>query len=115
MAEGRMSSQREFALVVTAAGFLFMLSAIGCPRMGDPHIETGFRVGPVSSQTAAALVRTTCAGSADLPRGSYLWGGPTPMGAEHCSDVALCATSRHSSVLVRSIRCNEKYYVYAFF
>ncbi len=105
------------ALRLTGACGLVAAGLVSCPRIGDPHIETGFRVGPLSEKTGQALMRVMCGTDSpvSLPRGSYLWGGTQPALDGECTDLAVCRVAWNQSVLVRKVRCNQHLYVSAFY
>ncbi len=100
------------------ACIVVVLSLTACPSVGDPHIETGFRVGPIAEETEGDLLRAMCGTEVParvLPKGSYLWGGPLPAAPEECRELGLCRTTWSSNVLTRSVVCGNDRYAYVFY
>lgn len=109
---------RRMAALKSAAFMILVMSLTACPPLGDPHIETGFRVGPMSEKTQEALLRAVCGTEVlakPLPKGSYLWGGPLPAGSEECRELDLCRATWSNSVLTRSVVCRSDRYAYVFY
>ncbi len=99
------------------AWLVLVATLTSCPKLGDPHIETGLRVGPISNKTAGAVLQLTCGADtpAVLARGSYLWGGPLPRVGVECKDLAVCRARWNQSILARTVQCGEETYAYVFF
>lgn len=116
MAMGRLI--RPIAAAKPGASMILVLSLTACPPLGDPHIETGFRVGPISEKTEGDLRRALCGievPARPLPKGSYLWGGPLPAASEECRELALCRATWRNSVVTRSVVCRNDHYTYVFY
>jgi len=89
----------------------------GCPRMGDPHLETGFRLGPISTaQEAAVLAAVGIAPHLPAaPKGAFLWGGTSPISGGGCSGGTAYRSGRSDDLIVRTLGCDGTRYVFVFF
>jgi len=85
--------------------------------MGDPHLETGFRLGPLSIAQEAAVLGAVGIGpsSSVAPKGAFLWGGRTPSGPEGCAGGTAYLSDRRDDIIVRTLGCGNKNYVFVFF
>jgi len=116
---GRLAVRYLFQRAVATAGFSLLAAWLlcGCPRMGDPHLETGFRVGPLSNVQEEAVLHALGIGPSSpvAPKGAFLWGGKPPSGPEECSRTTAYLIDRHDDIIVRTLGCGSKNYVFMFF
>lgn len=99
---------------------LLAVYLLGCPGVGDPHFETGFRLGPLSAADASLVLEDVCAraGTAALIRERFIWGEPAYAVEDGtaCRETQVHACAARDDLFVSVKVCGaQKHFIDAFF